>query len=86
MVMDREVWVENILGDVDGGWDLFVWERGIYSCCFFLCKLPFSRTRTLTTTIRYAEQSPTSSTLVQRDYEQDEGGQPLFFRDSKVEG
>ena len=34
VVMDREVWVENILGDVDGVWDLFV-GRGIYSCCFF---------------------------------------------------
>ena len=28
VVMDREVWVENILGDVDGGWDLFVGGEG----------------------------------------------------------
>lgn len=34
VVMDREVWVENILGDVDGGWDLFV-GGGVFTLVVF---------------------------------------------------
>ena len=37
MVMDREVWVENILGDVDGGWDLFVGGRGVFTLVGLFC-------------------------------------------------
>ena len=84
--------MENILGDVDGGWDLFVWGEGYLLLLFFLCNLRFSRTRTLTTTIRYAEQSPTSSMLVQinwppRETPNKTRGQPVcFFQDGRVEG
>lgn len=88
--VDITVWVENFLGDVDGGWVLFVWGS-IYSCCFicvncrFLGPEPSQRRFDMPNSRRLHPRSSKSTGRPVRL--RTRRGQPVcFFQDGKVEG